>query len=73
MAEIEEELKSLLIKVKEESEKVGLKHFIPFSFCSSDLIISNDLSLSLLVLMIDQVLLNPSGEISVQLLYSSAQ
>ena len=25
MAEIEEELKSLLIKVKEESEKVGLK------------------------------------------------
>ena len=28
MAEIEEELKSLLIKVKEESEKVGLKHNI---------------------------------------------
>ena len=25
MAEIEEELKSLLVKVKEESEKVGLK------------------------------------------------
>ena len=29
MAEIEEELKSLLMKVKEESEKVGLKHNIP--------------------------------------------
>jgi len=28
MAESEEELKSLLIKVKEESEKVGLKHNI---------------------------------------------
>ena len=28
MAEIEEELKSLLIKVKEDSEKVGLKHNI---------------------------------------------
>ena len=28
MAEIEEELKSLLIKVKEESEKVGLKFSI---------------------------------------------
>ena len=28
MAEIEEELKSLLIKVKEESEKVGLKFTI---------------------------------------------
>ena len=28
MAEGEEELKSLLIKVKEESEKVGLKHNI---------------------------------------------
>ena len=28
MAEIEEELKSLLMKVKEESEKVGLKHNI---------------------------------------------
>ena len=28
MAENEEELKSLLIKVKEESEKVGLKHNI---------------------------------------------
>ena len=26
MAETEEELKSLLMKVKEESEKVGLKH-----------------------------------------------
>ena len=26
MAESKEELKSLLIKVKEESEKVGLKH-----------------------------------------------
>ena len=26
MAEIEEELKSLLMKVKEESEKAGLKH-----------------------------------------------
>ena len=26
MAEREEELKSLLLKVKEESEKVGLKH-----------------------------------------------
>ena len=26
MAESEEELKSLLMKVKEESEKVGLKH-----------------------------------------------
>ena len=40
MAESEEELKSLLIKVKEESEKVGLKlniqklrsrHLVPFS------------------------------------------
>ena len=28
MAESEEELKSLLMKVKEESEKVGLKHCI---------------------------------------------
>ena len=28
MAEIEEELKSLLMKVKEESEKIGLKHNI---------------------------------------------
>ena len=28
MAEIEEKLKSLLMKVKEESEKVGLKHHI---------------------------------------------
>ena len=28
MAEIEEELKSLLMKVKEESEKAGLKHNI---------------------------------------------
>ena len=28
MAESEEELKSLLIKVKEKSEKVGLKHNI---------------------------------------------
>ena len=28
MAENEEELKSLLMKVKEESEKVGLKHNI---------------------------------------------
>ena len=28
MAESEEELKSLLMKVKEESEKVGLKHNI---------------------------------------------
>ena len=28
MAESEEELKSLLMKVKEESEKVGLKHSI---------------------------------------------
>ena len=28
MAEIEEELKSLLIKVKEDSEKVGLKLYI---------------------------------------------
>ena len=28
MAEIEEELKSLLMKMKEESEKVGLKHNI---------------------------------------------
>ena len=28
MAESEEELKSLLMKVKEESEKVGLKHTI---------------------------------------------
>ena len=28
MAEIEEKLKSLLMKVKEESEKVGLKHNI---------------------------------------------
>ena len=27
MAESEEELKSLLMKVKEESEKVGLKHY----------------------------------------------
>ena len=27
MAEIEEELKSLLMKVKEESEKVGLKQY----------------------------------------------
>ena len=31
MAESEGELKSLLMKVKEESEKVGLKFF--FSFC----------------------------------------
>ena len=34
MAESEEELKSLLMKVKEESEKVGLKlicyYFLPF-------------------------------------------
>jgi len=29
MAESEEELKSLLMKVKEESEKVGLKLYIP--------------------------------------------
>ena len=29
MAETEEELKNLLMKVKEESEKVGLKHNIP--------------------------------------------
>ena len=29
MAESEEELKSLLMKVKEDSEKVGLKHNIP--------------------------------------------
>ena len=29
MAESEEELKSLLMKVKEESEKVGLKFHIP--------------------------------------------
>ena len=28
MAESEEELKSLLVKVKEESEKIGLKHNI---------------------------------------------
>ena len=28
MAESEEELKSLLLKVKEESEKVGIKHNI---------------------------------------------
>ena len=28
MAESEEELKNLLIKVKEESEKAGLKHHI---------------------------------------------
>ena len=28
MAESKEELKSLLMKVKEESEKVGLKHYI---------------------------------------------
>ena len=28
MAESEEELKSLLMKVKEESEKIGLKHNI---------------------------------------------
>ena len=28
MAESEEELKSLLMKMKEESEKVGLKHLI---------------------------------------------
>ena len=28
MAESEEELKSLLMKVKEESEKVGLKHSV---------------------------------------------
>ena len=29
MAESEEELKSLLMKVKEESQKAGLKHNIP--------------------------------------------
>ena len=28
MTESQEELKSLLMKVKEESEKVGLKHYI---------------------------------------------
>ena len=32
MAESEEELKSLLMKVKEESEKVGLKLNIPPDF-----------------------------------------
>ena len=31
MAESEEELKSLLMKVKEESEKVGLKLFLKHS------------------------------------------
>ena len=34
MAEHEEELKSLLMKVEEESEKVGLKLNIPASPCS---------------------------------------
>ena len=29
MAESEEELKSLLMKVKEKSEKFGLKHLVP--------------------------------------------
>ena len=41
MAESEEELKSLLMKVKEESEKVGLKFNIQKSkITASDLIIS---------------------------------
>ena len=35
MAESEEELKKLLMKVKEESEKVGLKLFFFFFFLSS--------------------------------------
>ena len=34
MAESEEELKSLLMKVKRESEKVGLKHKIHMCICS---------------------------------------
>ena len=29
MAESEEELKGLLMKVKKESEKIGLKHVVP--------------------------------------------
>ena len=38
MAESEEELKSLLMKVKEESEKVGLKLNIPKIMASSPII-----------------------------------
>ena len=38
MAEHEEELKSLLMKVKEESEKVGLKLSIPTIMASSPII-----------------------------------
>ena len=40
MAESEEELKSLLMKVKEESEKVGLKINIQKTIMASDPIIS---------------------------------
>ena len=40
MAEKEEELKSLLMKVKEESEKVGLKLNIQNKFMASGSIIS---------------------------------
>ena len=40
MAESEEELKSLLIKVKEESEKVGLKLNIQKTIMASDPLIS---------------------------------
>ena len=50
MAESEEELKSLLIKVKEESEKVGLKlnrdHSVVFEiasmYCISDSFVDHD-------------------------------
>ena len=38
MAEHEEELKSLLMKLKEESEKVGLKLSIPTIMASSPII-----------------------------------
>ena len=33
MAESEEELKSLLMRVREESEKAGLKFIVPFTVC----------------------------------------
>ena len=40
MAESEEKLKSLLMKVKEESEKVGLKHNIKKIYANTEYIMS---------------------------------
>ena len=46
MAESEEELKSLLMKVKEESEKVGLKLNIQIQTCYNGLVQNWEMSMS---------------------------